>query len=200
MNLSHPQPTDQELMQRIVLQDQQAFHAIYQLYGKAIYSLAYRIMQDTTLAEEVTQDTLLKVWQQKAQWNPAKGALKSWLLAITHYTAIDRIRQERRQPTLHPSAIEDVENEISSVRADAGWQDEITLRMLIAQIPTEQAFLIELAFFRGMTHSEIAAETNLPLGTVKTRLRSGLHHLRVLWLESVKNTVQPQTDMSSFVE
>jgi RNA polymerase sigma-70 factor (ECF subfamily) len=196
MNHMHPQSNDQELMQRIANQDQQAFHAIYQLYGKSIYSLAYRIMQDTTLAEEVTQDTLLKIWQQKAQWNPDKGALKNWLLAITHYTAIDRIRQERRQPALHPDSIEDVENELPHIRTESGWQDEITLRMLLAQIPGDQAFMIELAFFRGMSHSEIAAETNLPLGTVKTRLRTGLQHLRGLWLESVKkNAAQPQTDL-----
>jgi len=184
----HPQLDDIELMRRIAANDQQAFRAIYQQYGKAIYSLAYHVLQNTTWAEEVTQDTFLKVWQQKTQWDPDKGNLRNWLLRITHFTAIDRLRQERRQPTLHPDALEEVENEIPASLRDSGWQDGIVLQMLVQQLPREQAFLIDLAFFRGMTHAEIADETKIPLGTVKTRLRMGLQRLRELWLESLQQT------------
>lgn len=184
----HSQFDDIEVMSRIATHDQQAFRALYQEFGKPIFSLAYRILQNSTLAEEVTQDTFLKVWRQTTQWDPNKGNLKNWLLAITHFTAIDRLRQEKRQPSLHAEPIEDMEEEVSANRNDAGWQDEIVLRMLIKQLPQEQAFLIELAFFRGMTHSEIAEETEIPLGTVKTRLRTGLQKLRELWVESVKQT------------
>jgi RNA polymerase sigma-70 factor, ECF subfamily len=183
-----PRFDDIEFMKRIATHDQQAFRALYQEYGKSIFSLAYRILQNATLAEEVTQDTFLKVWRQTTQWDPNKGNLKNWLLAITHFTAIDRLRQEKRQPTLHPEPIEDIEEEMPVNRSDSGWQDGIALRMLVKQLPREQAFLIELAFFRGMTHNEIAEETEIPLGTVKTRLRSGLQRLRELWLESIKQT------------
>jgi RNA polymerase sigma-70 factor (ECF subfamily) len=183
-----------EFMKRIAAHDQQAFHAIYQQYGTAVYSLAYRILQSGTLAEEVAQDTFLKVWQQKAQWDPAKGSLKNWLLAITHFTAIDRLRQERRQPDLHPDSIEDVEEVMPIPHDDSGWQDGIVLRMLVSQLPEDQASLIDLAFFRGMSHSEIASATQIPLGTVKTRLRSGLQRLRELWLESTQRIpVHPKT-------
>src|SRR5579864_9339312 len=140
---------DINLMQRIATRDQQSFSAIYQQYGSAIYSLAYHVLQDTTLAEEVTQDTFLKVWRQTALWDPAKGNLKNWLLAIAHFTAIDRLRKERRQPALHPDPIEDVEEKIPLARNETGWQDGISLNILIDQLPQEQAFLIELAFFRG---------------------------------------------------
>jgi RNA polymerase sigma-70 factor (ECF subfamily) len=184
----HPQFDDIEIMKRIAAHDQQAFRAIYQQYGKAIFSLAYHILQNVMLAEEVTQDTLLKVWLHKSQWDPAKGNLKNWLLTVTHYTAIDRLRQERRQPDLHPAAIEDLEEQIPASLREIGWQDSVALRMLIKQLPQEQAFLIDLAFFRGMSHTEIASETNIPLGTVKTRLRTGLQRLRELWLESIKQT------------
>ncbi|MCC7446279.1 MAG: sigma-70 family RNA polymerase sigma factor [Anaerolineae bacterium] len=186
--MMHPQLDDIELMRRIAANDQQAFRAIYQQYGKAIYSLAYHVLQNTTWAEEVTQDTFLKVWQQKTQWDPNKGNLRNWLLRITHFTAIDRLRQERRQPNLHPDAIEEVEDEIPASLRDSAWQDGIVLQMLVKQLPREQAFLIDLAFFRGMTHAEIADETHMPLGTVKTRLRNGLQRLRELWLESLKQT------------
>ncbi len=186
----HSQVDDTELMRRIAAHDQQAFRAVYQRYGKAIYSLAYHILQNTMLAEEATQDTFIKLWRHQAQWDSDKGSLKTWLLAITHFTAIDRLRQERRQPVLHPESIEDIEDvePISAAHNEMGWQDGIALRMLVRQLPREQALLIDLAFFRGMSHSEIAREMGIPLGTVKTRLRTGLHRLRELWLESIKQT------------
>jgi len=179
---------DINLMQRIATRDQQSFSAIYQQYGSAIYSLAYHVLQDATLAEEVTQDTFLKVWRQTAQWNPEKGNLKNWLLAITHFTAIDRLRKEHRQPSLHPEAIEDVEDRLPIGRNETSWQEGVTLHILVAQLPHEQASLIDLAFFRGLSHSEIAEETHIPLGTVKTRLRTGIQRLRELWLEAAKES------------
>jgi RNA polymerase sigma-70 factor, ECF subfamily len=184
----HSQFDDIEYMKRIATRDQQAFLALYEQYGKAVYSLAYRILQNATLAEEVTQDTFLKVWQQKTQWNPEKGILRNWLLTITHFTAIDRLRQERRQPNLHPDSIEEIEEVTLTAQSETLWQDGSVLRMLVAQLPDEQAVLIDLAFFRGMSHSEIATATQIPLGTVKTRLRGGLQRLRELWLETTKQT------------
>jgi RNA polymerase sigma-70 factor (ECF subfamily) len=179
---------DIESMRRIAAQDQQAFRALYQQYGKAVYSLAYRILQNATLAEEVTQDTFLKVWQQRAHWDPQKGKLKNWLLTIAQFTAIDRLRHERRQPNLHPDPVEEIDETMFMAHDDSLWQEGTVLRLLIAQIPEEQAALIDLAFFQGMSHSEIASATHLPLGTVKSRLRAGLQRLRELWLESVNST------------
>jgi RNA polymerase sigma-70 factor (ECF subfamily) len=184
----HSHFDDIEYMKRIATRDQQAFLALYEQYGKAVYSLAYRVLQNATLAEEVTQDTFLKVWQQKTQWNPEKGILRNWLLTITHFTAIDRLRQERRQPNLHPDSIEEIEETTLAAQNETLWQDGSVLRMLVSQLPSEQAILIDLAFFRGMSHSEIASATQIPLGTVKTRLRGGLQRLRELWLEAAKQT------------
>lgn len=178
---------DIELMARIAGQDQGAFRTLYQAYSGAIYSLACRVLGDTTLAEEVTQDTFLKVWGHKAHWNPDKGALKSWLLSVTHFTAIDRLRRENRQPALHPEAIEEVEARSlfgANGRHEVGWQEGVVLRTLVAHLSKDQATLIDLAFFQGLSHSEIADKTGIPLGTVKTRLRSGLERLRELWQDS----------------
>jgi RNA polymerase sigma-70 factor (ECF subfamily) len=187
-NVMSSQFDDVEYMNRIAMRDQQAFQVIYQQYGKAIYSLAYRVLENATLAEEVTQDTLLKVWWQKTQWDPKKGNLKNWLLTIAHFTAIDRLRQEMRQPALYADPIDEIEEQRSLIPEDSGWQDGIMLQTLMTQLPPEQASLIELAFFQGMSHSDIANKTRLPLGTVKTRLRIGLQKLRELWLESSKQT------------
>ncbi len=179
---------DIDVMQRITAQDQQAFQALYQEYGRAVYSLAYRVVQNASLAEEVTQDSFLKVWHHKSRWDPEKGKLKNWLLTIAHFTAIDRLRQENRQPHLHPNSIEDVEEAMLSPRAESLWQDGTVLRLLVSQLPAEQATMIDLAFFRGMSHSEIASATHIPLGTVKTRLRNGIQRLRELWLQSANQT------------
>ncbi len=177
------QSDDIALMQRIAARDQQALMELYETYGKAVYSLAYRVVNNSVLAEEVAQDTFLKVWNQTARWDSEKGRLKSWLLTIAQFTAIDRLRQERRQPAVLADALDD--NAETFMLADgAQWQDGATMQILIAQLPTEQAHLIDLAFFHGMSHTDIAESLKMPLGTVKTRLRTGLRRLRELWLSS----------------
>jgi RNA polymerase sigma-70 factor (ECF subfamily) len=168
-----------DLMRRIASRDQQALRELYQDYGRSVYSLAYRILQNAVWAEEVTQDTFLKVWEQGARWDATRGKLKNWVLTIAHYTAIDRLRKEHRQPKLHD---DEINEELAG--GGSGWQEGSTLHMLVEQLPPDQARLIELAFFQGLSHSQIASHTALPLGTVKTRLRTGLQRLRDLWMES----------------
>lgn len=170
-----------DVMRRIAGRDQHALRELYQEYGKAVYSLSYRILQNVVWAEEVTQDTFLKVWDQAGRWDSSRGKLRNWLLTIAHFTAIDRLRKERRQPAVHD---DEINEEISGVIT--GWQEGSALHMLVRQLPPEQSTLIQLAFFEGMSHSQIAARLSLPLGTVKTRLRSGLQRLRDLWIESAR--------------
>jgi RNA polymerase sigma-70 factor (ECF subfamily) len=179
---------DIQLMRQIASRDQGALLTLYEQHGRAVYSLAYRVLQNTTLAEEVTQDTFLKVWQQTASWDPDKGKLKNWLLAIAHHTAIDRLRREKRHPVLHPDALEDTDETLLTPHNESGWQEGMALRLVMQELPDEQARLIDLAFFQGLTHTDIAAVTHIPLGTVKTRLRMGIKKLRELWLESVNKT------------
>ena len=175
--------TDAELLHQVGQRNQQALIALYQRYGNLVYSLALRTLRQPVLAEEVTQDVFLKLWQQPGRWNPALGQLSSWLLAITRNAAIDRLRREAR----HTAADIDVMAEAESgaepaVMSDLGaWADGQLLRELMRQLPTEQRELIELAFYRGYTHSELSEGLGVPLGTVKTRLRAGMQKLRVLW-------------------
>lgn len=182
-----PEFNDQDVMRRILAQDQQAFHALYNAFGKAVYSLAYRVLHNAQLAEEVTQDTFLKVWQRKATWDPSKGKLINWLLTIAHFTAIDSLRKEHRQPNLHPEPIEEIEYIVPPDPDSAAWQDGMALHMLLSGLSDDQAKLIELAFYQGLSHSEIVKVTQIPLGTVKTRLRRSLQLIRELWLDSSGN-------------
>lgn len=173
-------PSDGELLLRIRKQDEAALSALYDLCANLVYSFALHALQDPALAEEVTQDTFVKVWCRADGWNPAHGKFTSWLLTVTRYTAIDRWRAEQRQPV--PSSVP-LETLPDRHHKDLSQADGEQIRRLIDQLPAEQAQVIHCAFFRGMTHTEIADGLKLPLGTVKTRLRLGLTKLRELCLQ-----------------
>ncbi len=178
-----PSVTDRDLMTRIAQGDQGALSELYQRYGLLVHSLALRILQKRELAEEITQDTFLNVWNHPETWRADGGRLSSWLLTVTRYKAIDWIRHEQRRPDLQASPLyeEQVQAEPSAQPDDPATEDGRLIHSLLSQLPAEQAQVIELAFFQGMTHSAIAERLNLPLGTVKTRVRLGLQKLRMLW-------------------
>jgi RNA polymerase sigma-70 factor (ECF subfamily) len=186
---------DAELMIRIVSQDQTALMVLYQRFGSQVYGLALRVLRDPQLAEEATQDTFLKVWHKSEQWNPARGQLSSWLLTIARYAAIDRLRREQRHVSSSGTYLDDLaDHAIAPAQmGDRRWLDGQLLRQFLLVLPQDQALVIELAFYQGMTHSELAEHLQWPLGTVKTRLRSGLQKLRLLWIEAQEQEVQKQS-------
>lgn len=180
--------TDGELIGLIIGGEQGALMELYARYGHAVYSIAFHVLGQSHLAEEITQDTFLKVWQRAERWDESKGRFINWLLTITRNAAIDRARQEsRRNPrTLVP--LETVLTTLGSASYVDGlsWENGQLLRQLLSQLPTEQRIVIELAYFAGMSHSELADHLGLPLGTVKTRVRLGMEKLRMLWHESIQ--------------
>ena len=176
-----------QLVQRLIAQDQNALSELYQQFGGLVYSIALRVVQNPTLAEEVTQDAFLKVWNQPSSWDPERGKFVSWLLTITRYTAIDLLRKEQRRPLQDAVELDDLKIGKRGVMDDPTWQDGRVLRSLLERLPEEQVQVIELAFFQGMSHSELAEYLNLPLGTVKTRVRLGLQKLKALWADVSEN-------------
>ncbi len=174
------QANDIDLIRRIKRREQAALTALYARYGGPVYSFALRVLQNAAQAEEVTQDIFLRVWERADQWDPAKGKLSSWLLTMTRYAAIDRIRRENRRPPLAEPELDDLPQLVAN--PDRNADDGRILRNLLQQLPPEQSQLIQLAFFGGMSHSELAESLQIPLGTVKTRIRLGLQKLRELWL------------------
>lgn len=174
---------DIELMQGIQEGDQGALEKLYEHYGGPVFSLAVHILNNHALAEEVTQDVFLRVWEQALKWDPNKGKLISWLLQITRFRAIDRIRYENRKPALTETPVEDMPYVASrQAHVDSNlWADGQLLREFIGRLPNDQQEVIQMAYFHGLTHSEIADSTGLPLGTVKSRLRLGLQKLRTIW-------------------
>lgn len=178
---------DGQLLQAMARGDQDALLALHKRYVNLVYSMAWRVLQDVGLAEEVTQDIFLKLWHKGHQFDPARGRFSSWLLSVTRFASIDRLRREGRRPRQAEVATGDQDESIALERLlptdHEAWERGQHLRMLLAQLPAEQRQMIELAYFGGLTHAELAEQLGLPLGTVKGRLRLGLEKLRSLWLD-----------------
>jgi len=181
---SHIEPSDEALLNAIADGAVWAMETLYQRYSRILYSLAYRIVADHQVAEDLLQDAFLAIWRRATTYSPQTGEARSWLISIMHHRTIDYLRRVRRRSTLVMQApIEEVEQDESIAHPDAwdaAWQSVKSshVRAALMQIPTEQRLVIELAYFQGWTHTEIAAGTQIPLGTVKARMRLGLLHLK----------------------
>jgi RNA polymerase sigma-70 factor (ECF subfamily) len=178
---SSPPDTDRALVARIDGRDADALASLYDRYSARLMGLAHRILGDTGEAEEVLQEAFLYVWRSASSFDATRGTVLAWLLVITRSRAIDRVRARRPVVRGTVRGLDEVAERPSpqDVEADsAGRQWEALCRSAIAELPEDQRRVLELAYFEGMTQQEIAAETQTPLGTVKTRVRLGLMKLR----------------------
>lgn len=172
--------TDRSCLERIAAGESHALDELYERYKTMAYSIAYRITNDATLAEDVVQDAFLGAWRNAERYVAGRGSVKTWLLSIVHHRAIDAIR--RRKPTTELPDIETVPppqfqapDVWAEVSADLDADD---VRRAIATLSDVQREAIELAYFGGLTQQEVADRTNTPLGTVKSRMRLGLLAMR----------------------
>jgi RNA polymerase sigma-70 factor, ECF subfamily len=175
---------DEELLVLIGHRDEQALGALYDRYGRIIFSMALRVTGDRLTAEEVTQDVFQVVWQQTAAFRAASGSVAAWMIGITRHRAIDRIRSQRHKARQRDTPIDDAMaamlSDNSSVENDAVIRSDI--RAALGELPIEQRHVVELAYYGGLTTVEIASSMGTPVGTVKTRLRLGLSRLRAALL------------------
>ncbi len=176
------QRSDEELLKYIAQGDEEALVTLYDRYGRLVYSLAYQVLQDHQLAEEVTQDVFTRVWQAATSFDPKKSRFTTWLTSITRNRAIDILRRRRVRGLTGPG---EAELNTAITRADERLSPEyhleaLAVREALRQLPPDQRQVIELAYFNGMTQREIAEHLNIPLGTVKTRMRLAMMKLRHL--------------------
>jgi len=176
--------SDADLIVRVSAGDARALEVLYDRYSRVVYSFALRIVSDPLIAEEILQEVFFRTWQQGRAFRETRGAFVTWLLSITHNMAIDEVRKRRRRPqkadSEEPEAVlaavpdpsQDIEGEVwlSSLRT--------IIETALVQLPPAQRESIELAYFQGLTQREIAERLNEPLGTIKTRMRLGIHKLR----------------------
>jgi RNA polymerase sigma-70 factor (ECF subfamily) len=155
--------------------DQSAMAALYDRYSSLVYSVALRVLGDTGAAEDALQDVFMQLWRNPGAFDSTRGSLGAWLAVISRNRAIDALRKRRPE--------NDLEDVVISVEPDmAGEADRSRLaekvRELLATMPALQRAALGMAYFEGLTHTEIAAKTGEPLGTIKTRIRTGLIALR----------------------
>lgn len=172
---------DEELVERVARGDARAFEAVFDRHSKAAYSLAYRITGDRTSADDVVQEAFLSLWRQVERFRPERGSLRSWLLSVVHNRAIDQVRRALVHDRRRAPGDEVEERRAAPERTDeeAIRRDEArTVRTALEGLPADQVRVLELAYFGGFTHSQIAEMLDMPLGTVKGRMRLGLEKMR----------------------
>jgi RNA polymerase sigma-70 factor (ECF subfamily) len=173
---------DEELMPLVSGRDPDAFEVLYDRHGGAAYSLAYRIVGNRPAAEEVTQEAFISVWRSGARFDAARGSVRSWLLSVVRNRAIDFLRSRAGKASKldfdDESALEQRQAPELTEEEALRRETAAELRGAIGKLPGEQSKVIELAYFGGFSHSEIAQILGLPMGTVKGRMRLGLEKIR----------------------
>ena len=179
---------DRDAMRRVARGDADSLAFLYDRHSRIIYSLAFRIVGDPPEAEEIVQDVFAQAWRQAERYDTSRGVVVAWLLMIARSRAIDRVRSRRGLPPLAPdgekglAAMPDPADtpELQALSAE----QVLRLKRALDTLPLQQRMAIQLAFYEGLTHVEIAERLEEPLGTVKTRIRLGLLKLRSAVLET----------------
>jgi RNA polymerase sigma-70 factor (ECF subfamily) len=171
-------PPDDALIAALAGRDLDALAALYDRYARISYALAYRILGEAEAAEDVVHDGFISAWRGAASYRSERGNVRGWLLSIVHHRAVDVLR---RKTTFRPAPLEVAEQRASdddTAEEAARNVDHQTVRAALEALPPAQRRTIELAYFGGYTHVELAAIMGVPLGTVKGRMRIGLQKLR----------------------
>ena len=161
--------------------DPRAFELLYDRHAGASFSLAYRMVGDRVTAEDISQEAFLSIWRSRLRFQPERGSVRTWVLGIVHHRAIDALRRNLVHERRRSSAEGIEERHEASERTDAEVarrEDARHVRAALADLPDEQCRVIELAYFGGFTHTQIAEMLETPIGTIKGRMRLGLAKMR----------------------
>ncbi len=172
---------DEEVMQLVQGGSPRAFELMYERHGGAAFSLAYRMVGNRVTAEDITQEAFLSIWRSRTRYDHARGSVRTWVLGIVHNRGIDALRRgtvhDRRRESMEGVAERLEAPERTDVEA-ARREDARSVRSALETLPAEQRRTVELAYFGGFSHSQIAEMLGMPIGTVKGRMRLGLEKLR----------------------
>ena len=165
-------------MHQLVAGDERAIRTVYSRFGRSVYTLALRLLGSSEAAEELTQDVFLAAWRKGSRFDSTRGRLSTWLMAIAHNLAVDRLRHDRgaAQPPL--VLVDELPEPREALEEDEAALNREMARQALATLSPSERKLLSLAYFHGWTAREIAVADGIPLGTVKTRLRTALIRLR----------------------
>ncbi len=176
--------SDEDLVVRLRERDANAFTALYDRYCRMAFGLAYRMLTDPAAAEDVVQEAFLSVWRQADTFRPERSAARTWILSIVHHRAVDRLRRGTTTQEVSDAGLDytpdRVDESINVEHEVRELMEANEVRRALGLLPAEQRRAIEMAYFGGLSHSEIAGKLSVPVGTVKGRLRIGLQKMRAL--------------------
>lgn len=176
----HSKYSEQELVTLLSQRDNEAYSYLYDNYCGALYGIINQIVPDVETANDVLQDVFISIWRKIDSYDPSKGRLFTWMLNIARNAAIDKIRSRTYRNSLKNQTLAENVNDNLNNQVVKPVYDNIGLRKIVSQLKEEQRVLIDLSYFQGFTHEEIARVMKIPLGTVKTRIRSALMQLRTM--------------------
>ncbi len=169
---------DFELYERVLKQDRKALELLYERYEKLLFSFAYRMTKRRELSEEIVQEVFIKLWTKPGIYDRSKGKFSSWLLTVTRNTSIDHLRR-KNENTYEIEDRDALQKDEPTIEEQVEWkEDGRRLRKAMKILADEQREIVDLFYFKGLSQSKIADKIQIPLGTVKGRLRLALKHLR----------------------
>ncbi|MBI1343922.1 MAG: sigma-70 family RNA polymerase sigma factor [Terrimonas sp.] len=170
--------SEQELVALLQQQSEPAFNYLYDNYSGALYGIIHQMIMDSETANDVLQEVFINIWRKISLYDAAKGRLYTWMLNIARNAAIDKLRSRGFQESRKNQAMPE---NVDTISASVGPKiDDVGLKKVLVQLKDEHRTLVDLSYFQGFTHEEIAKMMDIPLGTVKTRIRSALTQLRTL--------------------
>ncbi len=182
------QTSDNDLLKAIARSDETALGSLYDRYRVILFGLLVRILNSREEAEDVLQEVFIQVWRRASHFDESRGRAFTWLVTVARSRAIDRLRMLAARGRLAEAATRDEWESVSDADTDAFYAERSEIvRRALQEIPEEQRLTLRLAYFEGLTQSEIAAKLGTPLGTVKTRMRAGMVKLRELLGQQVRN-------------
>lgn len=170
--------TESELVALLKSRDGKAFSYLYDNYSGSLYTIIAQFVEDMEVANDVLQEVFINIWRKIETYDPGKGRLFTWMLNIARNAAIDTLRSKGYQNTQKNQSLTENDSWVSSGKLAVVNVDNIGLKKVVGRLKKEYRVLIELAYFKGYTHEEIAQIEDIPLGTVKTRIRNALTQLR----------------------
>ncbi len=169
---------EEELVALLQSQDKQAFSYLYDNYAAALNNIIYRMVEDVTLTEDILQEAFVKIWLNFSSYDKSKGRLFTWMLNLTRNLTIDTLRSKGYKKQSKISADENSVNNLQDNSFSISKFDSMGIQKQLANLKPEQRIIIDMAYFNGYTQDEIAKEVGIPLGTVKTRMRTAIIELR----------------------
>ncbi|MBU1372937.1 MAG: sigma-70 family RNA polymerase sigma factor [Bacteroidetes bacterium] len=167
-----------ELVEALKSQKKVGADALYEMYAGSLMGIVSRVISDTEIAEDVLQETFVKIWNSIQQYDPTKGRLFTWMVNVARNLAIDKVRSKDYRNHSKNQDLENHVNDIDETRNSTYKPELLGVKNLVQKLRPEQQIIVDMIYFKGYTHVEVADELAIPLGTVKTRLRMGIIELR----------------------